>query len=132
VYLAEPSLKESDLPPIVQGDVWERRISRVVARAGELARARATANAQGENRSTSVASMTAEQLERIIIGAISLAAPTAKEGRGVTYDEIGLAAKSAAPSVAEGLKEAQQFVDASHTDWRKQSLWVDDRPDNNL
>jgi hypothetical protein len=36
VYLAESSLTENDLPPIVQGDVWERRISRVVARAGEL------------------------------------------------------------------------------------------------
>jgi hypothetical protein len=36
VYLADSSLKDEELPPIVQGDVWERRIARVVARAGEL------------------------------------------------------------------------------------------------
>ena len=36
VNLAESSLKNDELPPIVQGDVWERKISRVVARAGEL------------------------------------------------------------------------------------------------
>ncbi len=36
VYLADSSLQEEDLPPIVQGDVWERRISRVVARTQEI------------------------------------------------------------------------------------------------
>ena len=36
VYLADPSLPEGDLPPIVQGDVWERRISRLVVRAEEI------------------------------------------------------------------------------------------------
>jgi CheY-like chemotaxis protein len=76
--------------------------------------------------------MTAEQLERIIIGAMSLAAATTKESNGGTYQEIGLAAKGAAASLAEGLKESQQTADASGTDWRKQILWVDDRPDNNV
>ena len=36
VYIADSSLREDELPPIVQGDVWERRISRVAARAKEL------------------------------------------------------------------------------------------------
>ena len=133
VYLAESSMTENDLPPIVQGDVWERRISRVVSRAGELvARAKTAATAEGQRESTSVGNMTAEQLERIIVGALSLAAAATKESRGATYDEIGLAAKRAAASVAGGLKEAQQTTDASHNDWRKQILWVDDRPDNNI
>jgi len=132
VYLAESSLKEGDLPPIVQGDVWERRISRVVARAGELIRIQSSAIAEGDHRSTNVGNMSAEQLERVIIGAISLAAATAKDRQGGTYGEIGLAAKGAATSVAEGLKEAQQTVDASRADWRKKILWVDDRPDNNI
>ena len=68
----------------------------------------------------------------MIIGAISLAAASAKESSGVTYEEIGLAAKGAAASVTEGLKEVRQVVDASHTDQRKDILWVDDRPDNNI
>lgn len=36
VYVAESTLKEAQLPPIIQGDVWERRIKRVVERAREL------------------------------------------------------------------------------------------------
>ena len=132
VYLAEPSLAENDLPPIVQGDVWERRISRVVARASELTSAKPGGTTGGGNRSASVGNMTAEQLERLIIGAISLAAATSKDSNGGVYEEIGLAAKGAAASVAEGMREAQQIVDASHADWRKQILWVDDRPDNNV
>src|SRR5215510_9580235 len=36
VYLAEASLAEDELPPIVQGDVWERRIARIADRAREI------------------------------------------------------------------------------------------------
>ena len=82
VYLAESSLTENDLPPIVQGDVWERRISRVVARARELAaEATVAATEKSQNDSNIVGEMTATQLERIIIGAISLAAATTKDCR---------------------------------------------------
>jgi CheY-like chemotaxis protein len=134
VYLAESSLTENELPPIVQGDVWERRISRVVARAGELAAQAsvAAADLEGQNGTTSVGNMTAEQLERIIIGAISLAAATAKESGGTTIEDIGVAAKNAAASLAGGFKEGRQIADSSQADWRKQILWVDDRPDNNI
>jgi CheY-like chemotaxis protein len=130
VYLAEPSLEEKDLPPIVQGDVWEPRISRVVTRAKELLKEdRATASDGSRRSSPIVGSMTADQLERIITGAVSLAMATAKDNAD---GDMRLAAKNAALSVAEGFQEAQQTVDAAHTDVRKQVLWVDDRPDNNL
>jgi len=133
VYLAESSLTEADLPPIVHGDVWERRIARVAARAKELAAADSRAEETSDNKKSSlIANMTAAQLERIIVGAVSLAAATAKESHGAMVEEIGRAATGAATSVAEGLKEAQQTVDASRTDWRKKILWVDDRPDNNI
>ena len=36
VYLADSSVKDDLLPPIVQGDVWEPRIARVAAKAKEL------------------------------------------------------------------------------------------------
>jgi len=36
VYLAEASLKEDELPHIIQGDVWERRISKIADRAKEI------------------------------------------------------------------------------------------------
>lgn len=133
VYLAESSLTENDLPPIVQGDVWERRISRVVIRAGELAaEATVAATQRGKDGSNVVGEMTATQLERIIIGAISLAAATTKASKHVTDEEINLAAKDAAASVAEGIRESQQTVDAAGADWRKHILWVDDRPGNNI
>ena len=132
VYLAESSLTENDLPPIVQGDVWERRISRVVTRVRELAaEAAVAAAAKSGNGSYSVGEMTAKQLERIIIGAISLASATNKESPKVTYEEMSLAAEESAANVAEGIRESQQITDASGGGWRKQILWVDDRPDNN-
>jgi hypothetical protein len=36
VYIAESAIKETELPPVIQGDVWERRIKRVVERAKEI------------------------------------------------------------------------------------------------
>ena len=36
VYLAEASLTDDELPQIVQGDVWERRISKIADRAKEI------------------------------------------------------------------------------------------------
>ena len=131
VYLAEPSLEEHELPPIVQGDVWERRIARVVARAGELVKSDGAVGMHGSKASPNVGNMSREELERIIVGAISLAAATAKDSQAFTYEQVGMAAKGAAASVAEGLKEAKQVVDVSSNAWRKQILWVDDRPDNN-
>ncbi len=36
VYLAEASLTQDELPQIVQGDVWERKISKIADRAKEI------------------------------------------------------------------------------------------------
>ena len=43
VYIAEPSLLDEDLPQIVQGDVWERRIAKIADRAKEVIAQAATA-----------------------------------------------------------------------------------------
>jgi hypothetical protein len=50
VYLAEPSLKESELLPIVQGDVFERRISKIAERAKAVLAERAGASSDGTGR----------------------------------------------------------------------------------
>lgn len=133
VYLAESSLQEDSLPPIVQGDVWERRISRVVTRAGELVKeARSAADETSNRGSTHVGAMTVEQLERLIVGAVSLAAATTKsEGSSTTPEEIGRVTKGATDSVVEGIKAANRTAHSSDEAWRKHILWVDDRPDNN-
>src|SRR5438045_2739790 len=44
VYLAEASLNEDELPQIVQGDVWERRIAKIADQAKEIS-AEATGSA---------------------------------------------------------------------------------------
>jgi len=130
VYLAEPSVEEKDLPPVVQGDVWERRISTIVDRAAELvSQAKEAAGIQDANGSTMVGNMTAAQLERIVIGAMSLAAASAKTST-TEDDQLG-ATKNAAASFAEGLREAHLSFYAARSDWRNEILWVDDRPNNN-
>src|SRR5262249_35126760 len=80
VYLAEASLTDDELPPIVRGDVWERKLSKVAERAKELMIP--TTSAPGFSRArrdSSVAQLTVEQLEKMIAGAVSLAAAAAKE-----------------------------------------------------
>ena len=133
VYLADSSLKDEELPPMVQGDVWERRISRVAARAKELVtEAGARSGATGAGRPTHVGNMTIEQLEKLIMSTVSLANAAAKEsGRVATPEEIGKAAKGTAGRALEVIKVTEQVVDQSADDWRKKILWVDDRPDNN-
>ncbi|MFL6354136.1 MAG: hypothetical protein ACJ74Z_20105, partial [Bryobacteraceae bacterium] len=86
---------------------------------------------QGPKGPANVGSMTAAEVERIIIGAMSLATATAKQSQAIMHED-GQAAKTVAASVAAGLREAQQVIDASGDDWRKEILWVDDRPDNNV
>lgn len=131
IYLSDSSLQEDDLPPIVQGDVWERRISRVVARAGELVKEAVSATDKISG-SAHVGAMTIEQLERLILGAVSLAAAGAKSGpSGTTPEEIGRVAKDAADSFVGSIQAAQRATHPYPEGWRKHVLWVDDRPDNN-
>lgn len=133
VYLAEASLADEELPPIVQGDVWERRISRIVARAKEIVSETSNSTSGGGTRGAHVANMTVEQLERLISTAVSLAAATAKTGgREATAAEIGEVAKGAASSVLEGARATEHVSDQSEDRWQRHILWVDDRPNNNI
>jgi CheY-like chemotaxis protein len=132
VYLADSSLGDEDLPPIVQGDVWERRISRVVSRVKELVN-QSGESSSGISKIGNVGTMTIDQLERLIIGAVSLAAAQEKsEGGNTTPDSLGQVAKSAAGRVLEGIRSIDRTATLQTADWRRRILWVDDRPTNNV
>jgi CheY-like chemotaxis protein len=134
VYIADSSLKEDELPPIVQGDVWERRISRVVVRASELVKEASSAVGETSSHgSRHIGNLTVEQLERIIVGAVSLTSAAAKSGTGdATIEEIDRVAKGAADSVVEGIKATKRRAHTTLESWSTRILWVDDRPDNNI
>lgn len=135
VYLAEASLQDDDLPQVVQGDVWERKISRIAERAKEIVQQSRGKVQGGEGRRDSpVAQLTVEQLEKMIVGAVSLAAASTKDKAPPSgFDEIGSAARDAAGKVLAGFQASEAAArggDARH--WRNQVLWVDDRPENNV
>jgi CheY-like chemotaxis protein len=131
VYLAEASLTDDELPQIVQGDVWERRISKIADRAKEIEGLPPIADGSMK-RDVSVAQLTVEQLEKMIVGAISLAAATAKEkATSANFDEVGVALKNAAGKVLAGFKASESSARGVSDDWHSQILWVDDRPENN-
>jgi CheY-like chemotaxis protein len=133
VYLAEASLKDDELPQIVQGDVWERRISRIADRAKEIS-AKSSGSTVGQaQRDSSVSQLTVEQLEQMIIGAISLAAATTKDGaKPSIFDEVGAAARNVAGKVLVGFQSSQSARTDASDDWHNKILWVDDRPNNNV
>lgn len=134
VYLAEASLTEDELPQIVQGDVWERRIAKVADRAKEIVNQQSQAGInRPAQRDSSVSQLTVEQLEKMIVGAVSLAAATAKDHSAPqNFEEVGSAVRNAAGQVLAGFQAAEaasrEFVD----DWHNKILWVDDRPENNV
>jgi CheY-like chemotaxis protein len=133
VYLAEASLKKDELPQIVQGDVWERRISKIGDRAKEItAQASITTGTHQPQRDSSVAQLTVEQLEKMIIGAVSLAAATTKNGTPPSnFDEVGSAVQNVAGKVLAGFQASQMARNEVSDNWHNQILWVDDRPNNN-
>ncbi|MBC7729733.1 MAG: TIR domain-containing protein [Microbacteriaceae bacterium] len=131
VYLAEASLTDDELPQIVQGDVWERRISKIADRAKEIESLPPMSDVSAK-RDASVAQLTVEQLEKMIVGAVSLAAATAKDkATSANFDEVGVAVKNAAGKVLAGFKASELSARDILDDWHSQILWVDDRPDNN-
>ncbi len=134
VYLAEASLTDDELPQIVQGDVWERRISKIAERAKEIIAQSSSDGGSGRpKRGSSVAQLTVEQLEKMIVGAVSLAAATAKDGAAVSgFDEVGSAVKNAAGRVLAGFQASETASREAQDDWRNRILWVDDRPQNNV
>lgn len=133
VYVADSSLTEDHLPPLVQGDVWERRISRVVARASELVGQPGEPSVRTSKIGTAnIGNMTRDELEKLIVGAVSLAAAQGKtEGRDATPETLGQGAKGAASRLLEGLRSTGRAWTFGAGDWQRRILWVDDRPDNN-
>jgi CheY-like chemotaxis protein len=133
VYLAEPSLSEDDLPPLVHGDVWERRISRVADRAKELLAQNSPSEPQTISKGTPLTNLTAEQLERLIIGAVSLAAASTKSDSGpASFQEVEQAVKGAAGKFLAGARATEYLASNTGDDWHNKILWVDDRPENNV
>lgn len=131
VYLAEASIPDDDLPPIVRGDVWERKISRVAHRAKELAAHGAAPSPATDPAQRNVGNMTAEQLQKIIESAVSLALASGKaEGGSGSAEAIRGAAKDSADRILEGIRVTEGVEHAEA--WKRHVLWVDDRPDNNV
>ena len=134
VYLADSSLPEEALLRILQGDVWDRRLSRITSRAAELVKEREGSGTKGViSPSDRVTSMTVGQLEKLIAGTVSLV--RAGEERGSPVDEqadgLGSTALDAAGRVLRAADAASQIGHEPGDKWRRRILWVDDRPGNN-
>jgi CheY-like chemotaxis protein len=85
-----------------------------------------------DSKPSSVGEMTVGELQGLIKAAVSLAVATAKsENAQADYGNILSAANGAATSLSQGFKEAKRISDEPREDWRKNVLWVDDRPNNN-
>ena len=81
----------------------------------------------------SVGAMTVEQLQKLIVAAVSLAAASGKaEGRPQTAESIGESAQSLAGHVLEGLRTTERGINEPDHSWKRRILWVDDRPENNV
>jgi len=134
VYVAEPSLSDGELPQIVQGDVWERRIAKIAERAKEIiVQGKVSSDPIANKRNSSVAQLTVEQLEKMILGAVSLAAATSKDkGAPSNFEEVGSAVRGAAGKVLAGFKASEAASRDLVDLWHNKVLWVDDRPENNV
>lgn len=134
VYLADSSLPEEALPPILQGDVWERKLSRIASRAAELTKEREDNGSKGViSPGDRVTSMTVEQLEKIIAGSVSLVLAGKQQGSPVDQQagDLRTTALDAAGRVLRAADATSQIGHESGDIWRRRILWVDDRPDNN-
>jgi len=133
VYVAESSIEDNELPPVVQGDVWEKRISRIADQAKAIVAQRGVGAPASKDRVHSVGELTVEQLEKMIAGAISLAAATAKDNPVPgNFAEIGSAARGAAGKVLAGFRASEAASRERVELWHNKILWVDDRPENNV
>ncbi len=134
VYLAEPSLKDAELPPIVQSDVYERRISRVVERAKEVIEQAGTPEiGKFDPMTRSISQLTVEQFEKLLVGAVSLAAASAKEdSTPASFQSVEDGAKLVAGSVLSGFRSTAAVARTDDNAWVRKVLWVDDRPENNV
>jgi CheY-like chemotaxis protein len=134
VYLSDSSLPEDRLPPIVQGDVWERKLSRVAARAKELSvTVQNPGGAEPAPPTARVASITVEQLEKLIAGAVSLVRAEAEQAGEEDRDaDLDSRALHAASHVLRAVDATSHLSANTEQRWQRRILWVDDRPDNNV
>jgi CheY-like chemotaxis protein len=132
-YLADSSLAKEALPPIVQGDVWDRNLSHIAATADKLVKEKERNSAGAISPSDKITSITVEQLEKIVAGAVSLV--RAGEERDSSADDQtaspGVSAQDAAGHVLRAADAARHIGREPGDVWRRRILWVDDRPDNN-
>ena len=134
VYLAEASLTDDELPQIVHGDVWERKISKIADRAKEIISQTSTEILIGRTkRNSSISQLTIEQLENMLSGAISLAAAATKDRLAPSiFDEVGSAVRTVADKVLAGFQASETSSGDLRDNWQNRILWVDDRPENNV
>ncbi len=89
----------------------------------------AEAGQDSQTASARVGDMTPEQLQTMIAGAVSLATATTKGvGKSAAPEDISRAARN----VVDVMQHAKQKTGKITSTVRKQILWVDDRPDNNI
>ena len=121
------------LPPILQGDLWERKLSRVASGAAELVKQAQAAARDAELAPTAqVSSMTAEQMEKLVVGALSLVAAKAANTSGLRGEERDFdSLADAAGLILRGAVVTSQISEEESDDWKRKVLWVDDRPSNN-
>lgn len=133
VYVPDEDLSDEDLPQIVKGDVWERRIAKIVERAKEFVDQAAAPSTPSAPRHAPVSQLTVEQLERLIASAVSLGAAITKDQVGrPSAEEVGLAVRSTAGQVLAGFQASAAATETAEGSWRRHVLWVDDRPENNV
>lgn len=132
-YRADTSLAQGRLPAIVQGDVWDRNLAHIAARAAELVKKRERSGTGSISPGDKITNITVGQLEKIVAGAVSLV--QASEDRGLPVDDQAPGPEDKALDTAGHVLRAADA--ASHIGrepgdmWRRRILWVDDRPDNN-
>ncbi|MGW6935302.1 TIR domain-containing protein [Lentzea sp. NPDC054927] len=129
VYLADSSLPEKHLPPILQGDAWERKLSVVASRAAELVSHHQSGAHTAPEPSTLVSNMNASQLEKVVTGALSLAlAQVADEPAGIDVETV---ASEATDRTLRGRAKVGLLGEDPAENWKRHILWVDDNPGNN-
>lgn len=128
-YVADSSLQPDDLPPVVQGDVWERELRRVAETARRIHDSAKPRVGTDPAPQTPLANLTAMELTSLIASAVSLS-------RAQEQSPAGTGAPMAADILADRVIRA---ADAAHSTSRgapagqpDSLLWVDDRPENNI
>ncbi|MCS7483030.1 TIR domain-containing protein [Umezawaea endophytica] len=134
VYVADPQMSDDLLPQILQGDLWERRLSRVAFRAAELVKqAQVADEGAGLSPTARISSMTVQQFQKFVVGAFSLVEAQVGNESGSRGDDRDLTsiASDVAGRILRGAEVTSRISEGESEDWKRRVLWVDDRPLNN-